>query len=162
MRGTRGVAGAATGAQRGIQRGLGNAAQGRAETDSAGIARLAADPAFDLSLRQAGVADLREDVPRRGGIILNERAGCAHAHALGAEGTRCLCEIESRKAGAAKADQMIGADLDAIVATGAQIGEAVFGMAPRRPHDWTQNCAFAHATAQQATTTPIHLFESPL
>ena len=162
MRGTGGNAGAATGAQRAIQRGLGNAAQGRAETDGAGVARLAADPALDLPSRQAGVADVGDNVPRRRRVVLDERTDSAHAHALGAEGAGGLCEIENRKTGRATADKMIGADLDAIVATCAAIGEAIFGSAPRRAHDWTQNRTFAHATAQQATTTPIHLFEFPL
>ena len=162
MRGTGGNAGAATGAQRAIQRGLGNAAQGRAETDGAGVARLAADPALDLPSRQAGVADVGDNVPRRRRVVLDERTDSAHAHALGAEGAGSVREIDDREAAVAAADQQAGARRHAIVTSRAARGEAVFGTTPRRTHDWTRKRTFARATAKKATTTPIHLFEFPL
>ena len=82
---------------------MGNAAQGGAKTDGADVACFAADAALDLLPGQAGVADVREDVPRRGGIILDERAGRAHAHALGAEGAGSVREIDDREAAVAAA-----------------------------------------------------------
>jgi hypothetical protein len=110
-----------------------NSADPRHETNGAGQAIVATNPAFDLLGRQTALANRRAQRPRRLCRRALQGAGAAGVYTGGTESAFANGKINDRIAAIAVADDVCWTDRQAISAARAGLQKKVFGERPRRP-----------------------------
>jgi len=124
--------GTATSAATTVKYRSGNAARLEHKTNCSGLALVAADAAFDFSLRQALFSDRGQGVPGRLSLDALEGTAFARSSAITAEGAFPCRKIHRRITGVVAGDDMRRAGLHAVSAACAGAQEVVLNQRPRR------------------------------